>query len=318
MEENKISWDKQLNFFGKNKIPCFFVIDFKAEKGEVFKIEELEKYRISFDFSSEKKENVKQLELFFEPISFETFNISFEIVYENLQQGNSFLTNLTFSTPLQPIDLKEIYQNTSAKYKILYKNDWVCFSPESFVKIYQNRIFSFPMKGTISAEIKNAQNILLNDKKEIAEHATIVDLLRNDLSQVAKNVEVTKYRYLEEISTKKGKILQTSSEISGMLPENWNENLGDILKKLLPAGSISGAPKKKTLEIIQKAENHQRNFYTGIAGFFNGEELNSCVLIRFIEKVGENYFYKSGAGITISSLAESEYNEIQQKIYLPF
>lgn len=318
MEENNISWDKQLNFFGKNKIPCFFVIDFKAEKGEVFKIEELKKHHISFDFSSEKKENLKQLDLFFEPISFEIFNNSFKIVYENLQKGNSFLTNLTFSTPLQSIDLKEVYHNTSAKYKILYKDDWVCFSPESFVKIYQNRIFSFPMKGTISAEIKNAQNIVLNDKKEIAEHATIVDLLRNDLSQVSKNVEVTKYRYLEEISTKKGKILQTSSEISGTLSENWNENLGDILKKLLPAGSISGAPKKKTLDIIQKAENHQRNFYTGIAGFFNGEELNSCVLIRFIEKSGENYFYKSGAGITISSLAESEYNEIQQKIYLPF
>ena len=110
------------------------------------------------------------------------------------------------------------------------------------------------MKGTINATLPDAENQLLTNEKEQREHYTIVDLMRNDLSMVAKNIQVKKFRYIDRIKTQKGEILQTSSEIYGKLNENWQNQIGDILEKLLPAGSISGAPKEKTTQIIQQAE----------------------------------------------------------------
>ena len=173
------------------------------------------------------------------------------------------------------------------------------------------------MKGTIDATKPNAEQELLQNEKEINEHRNVVELLCNDLKLISDNVRVTNFRYTEKIKRERGDIIQTSSEICGDLPPNWQNSLGDLLKKILPAGSISGNPKDKTLEIIQLAENYQRGFYTGIAGIFDGNTLDTCVLIRFIEHNENQYFYKSGGGITLQSKAQLEYDEIQQKIYIP-
>jgi para-aminobenzoate synthetase component 1 len=108
-----------------------------------------------------------------------------------------------------------------------------------------------------------------------------------------------------------------SSEIGGKLPENWQETLGNLLFALLPAGSVSGAPKAKTLEIIREAEGEPRGYYTGVFGVFNGTGLDSSVMIRFIEQTGTGLRYRSGGGITHLSQAPNEYNELLQKIYLP-
>jgi len=137
------------------------------------------------------------------------------------------------------------------------------------------------------------------------------------LSLVADQVQVKKFRYIEEVSANDIQLLQVSSEIEGTLPENWQNILGDIFDKLLPAGSICGAPKKKTIEIILEAENYPRNFYTGVFGVFDGKNLDSAVMIRFIEKNENGLFYKSGGGITHKSDAESEYKELIQKVYVP-
>lgn len=315
----KKAWIETLNAYGKRKEPCFFLIDFKGEIGEIYPIDELHKHSIFFDFSFKKKEIKIEKELIISanPIDFSSFKKSFDKVYEQLKKGNTFLTNLTFSTPIAPIDLQEVYRQVRAKYKILYKNNWVCFSPESFLKITDNQVFTYPMKGTIDASLPDAEKQLLQNAKETAEHHTIVDLLRNDLSQIADNVQVTRFRYLEKIQGKDRKILQASSEISGILPQNWASVLGTLLAKMLPAGSISGAPKQKTIQIITEAETHQRGFYTGIAGVFDGISLDSCVLIRFIERIDNQFFYKSGGGITAQSTPKDEYDEIQQKIYIP-
>jgi para-aminobenzoate synthetase component 1 len=144
-----------------------------------------------------------------------------------------------------------------------------------------------------------------------------VDLIRNDLSLVAENVEVKRYRYIDKLKTNKHDLLQVSSEISGRLTQNYLERLGDILFSLLPAGSISGAPKPKTLEIIENAEGYERGFYTGICGWFDGENLDSAVMIRFIEQKGDKLFFKSGGGITAQSDLQKEYEELIQKVYVP-
>ena len=86
---------------------------------------------------------------------------------------------------------------------------------------------------------------------------------------------------------------------------------------MLPAGSVTGAPKVKTLDIIKNAENYDRGFYTGVAGFFDGKELDSCVLIRYVEKNNGDLIYKSGGGITSQSILEEEYQELIDKIYVP-
>ena len=141
--------------------------------------------------------------------------------------------------------------------------------------------------------------------------------MRNDLGMVAKNVRVDRFQFIDRISTNRKTLLQMSSEISGELPIDYKNRLGDILFSMLPAGSISGAPKKKTLEIISEAEQYDRGFYTGVFGIFDGKTLDSGVMIRFIEKTAGGFIYKSGGGITSQSDPEEEYRELLDKIYIP-
>lgn len=313
---NTTHWKNILNNFGQQRTPCLFIIDYKGENGSVYPLSQLPD-DIKFSFSSEKNPKATPIPIQKYPIPYPEFEKPFNSVLSHLKNGDTELVNLTFATPISAVSLPEVYQNASAKYKILYKNDWVCFSPEIFVKIEDNLIKTYPMKGTISAAIPNAEATLLNNEKEIDEHHKVVNLLSTDLQKVATNVHTSRFRYVDVIKKSSGDLLQTSSEIVGNLPANWQEQLGDLLAALLPAGSISGAPKEKSLEVIAEAENYQRNFYTGIAGVFDGATVDSCVLIRFIERIGDKFFYKSGAGITAQSQPLNEYNEIIEKIYIP-
>ncbi len=317
---------EKVNELGSQRTPFFLFVDFLAEQVHLFLLDELVPALIQIDFPAFKTKGInvstKKIELNKYPIDVIEYNTQFDIVKQHLHYGNSFLTNLTCETPIETTaTLNEIYAASKSKYKINFKNEWVCFSPESFIKITGNKISSFPMKGTIDASLPDAEQQILEDKKEIAEHYTIVDLIRNDLSMVSTNVQVKKFRYIDKITTSDKTLLQVSSHIEGELPENFHEALGTILFSLLPAGSISGAPKKKTLDIIQEAENYQRGFYTGTAFYFDGTTIDSCVLIRFIEKKesdkGIQLVYKSGGGITIHSEAEKEYHELIDKIYVP-
>ncbi|HOZ52473.1 MAG TPA: aminodeoxychorismate synthase component I [Chitinophagaceae bacterium] len=317
---------EKINEFGKHGIPFFLIVDFSMQYPRLFNLDELINNKIQVDFPTYKTPNLIQIispiELIKNPITFEDYQYKFNVVKENLNYGNSFLTNLTCETPIETkASLSEIFTASHAKYKIQFGDEWVCFSPESFIKIEDQAIHSYPMKGTIDASIDNARNILENDKKEIAEHYTIVDLIRNDMSMVATNVQVKKFRYIDELKTSDKTLLQVSSHIQGELPINFQSELGNILFSLLPAGSISGAPKKKTLDIIQQAEDYDRGFYTGTAFYYDGKNLDSCVLIRFIENKMKNgiqqLVYKSGGGITVHSEPEKEYQELIDKIYVP-
>jgi para-aminobenzoate synthetase component 1 len=273
-------------------------------------------------FSEEKK--AKSI-LNKSPLPFLAYQKAFDLVKESLNYGNSFLTNLTVETPIElGTSMEEVFAKARAKYKLFVKDNFLCYSPETFVQITpKGKVSSFPMKGTIDAKLPNAEQLILNDLKEKYEHTTIVDLIRNDLSRICNKVWVERFRYLEKIQKDDGQeLLQVSSEVCGQLPKDWKDNIGDIFEKLLPAGSISGAPKNKTVSIIQEAEkltyeNGKRGFYTGIFGVFDGERLNSAVMIRFIEKRNGQFFFKSGGGITTRSDARKEYDEMVNKIYLP-
>ena len=307
----------KMNEFVRGRTPFFFAVDFLGNEIDILPLDELEANNIKIDFTGSKKTG-QQLNLEKQLMPFTEYEKQFENIKKEILFGNSYLCNLTTQTPIQTDQLLvDIYNAASSKYKILYKDNWICFSPETFVKIDCRGISSNPMKGTIDANIENAEQVLMNDPKEIAEHYTIVDLIRNDLSIVAQNVEVQKFRYISKVETAKGDLLQTSSKIVGQLPDDYFDNIGTTVCQLLPAGSITGAPKKKTIEIINATESYERGFYTGVAGVFDGEKLDSCVLIRFIEKTNDGMVYKSGGGITKYSDAQKEYEEVKQKIYVP-
>lgn len=311
-----------MNSLGTQRIPFLFIISYDGKDCIIEPLNKVKTDEIKYNFNgvsnqlTQPSPSVLQIEA--HPLSFEQYQKKFDIVKHELQIGNTYLTNLTVETPLTTDNtLEEIYNTAKAKYKLWVKGQFTCFSPEIFVQIKDNAIYSYPMKGTIKADIPNASEILLNDKKETAEHYTIVDLIRNDLNIVSKKVRVNRFRYLDKLETSKGPILQMSSEIAGELTPEWHSEIGTIFHKLLPAGSITGSPKESTIRIINDAEQYNRKYYTGICGIYDGNSIDSAVMIRYIEQQGNQYAYKSGGGITSSSTASSEYEELLQKIYIP-
>ena len=371
----------KINRLASQDEPFLFVINYQGDKAFIRLLSDINPEECLFDFEGRGnfsharketlKEEISEKETWkketsekeisettwqIEPPLYEDYERSFNIVKSNIMAGNSYLTNLTCRVPVScNLSLEEIFHRAKGKYKLLLRRKrnltpFVCFSPETFVRIKGGRIYSYPMKGTLDASLPDAEKQLMEDRKEAAEHATIVDLIRNDLSRVAEDVRVDKYRYIDVLHTNKGNILQTSSEISGRLPEDYPHHLGEILDAQLPAGSITGAPKDKTMQIIQEAEGYDRGFYTGIMGIYDQGELNSAVMIRFIEEEtspvdfetdGEKNFkasegkgdeasegkrdeasrklyFKAGGGITSKSDCRKEYEEVIQKIYLPF
>lgn len=359
-----------------NPEECLFDFEGRGNSSDEMKNNSEKIAEISEKIAEEEtsKEEISEISWQIAPPLYEDYERSFGIVKSNIMAGNSYLTNLTNRVPVNcNLSLEEIFHRAKGKYKLLLRRKrtqaedkahlkeeaqnkahlkeenieenltpFVCFSPETFVKIKGGRIYSYPMKGTLDASLPNAEKLLMEDRKEAAEHATIVDLIRNDLSRVAEDVRVDKYRYVDVLHTNKGDILQTSSEISGRLPEDYRQHLGEILDAQLPAGSITGAPKDKTMQIIQEAEGYDRGFYTGIMGIYDQGELNSAVMIRFIEeetspvdfeadgeknfkanegkkpKESRKLYFKAGGGITSKSDCRREYEEVIQKIYLPF
>ncbi|AXK48026.1 aminodeoxychorismate synthase component I [Aliarcobacter trophiarum LMG 25534] len=310
-----------LNKFGSSKEPFLFLISYNLNNFYIKKLDNCQK-NIQFKISNKNQIYTKDYTFKKYPISFKEYERKFNLVQDEIRSGNSYLLNLTTKTKIETnLSLDEIYENANSLLKLRVKIDdldFVCFSPEKFVDIRDNKIYTYPMKGTIDAKLENAKEILLNNKKELAEHTMVVDLLRNDLGKVAKNIKVERFRDFSKIKTKNSEILQTSSLISGDLQNNWQEKIGDIFSNLLPAGSITGTPKKSTIEILKNIENYDRDFYSGVFGIFDGENLQSFVLIRFIEKIKDELFYKSGGGITSDSIVKDEYNELIDKIYLPF
>lgn len=315
-------WIHDMNQLGKAGIPFLFIIDFELEMPIVLALDKIGE-EILFKFNDvcnyESGSPCKKLLAFKpKPMDFDSYKKAFGAVQKEIHHGNSFLLNLTFPTPIETnYKLKELFEVAKARYKLLFKDQFIVFSPETFVKIKENMIYTYPMKGTIDASIPNAEAIILNDVKESAEHYTIVDLLRNDLSIVADHVKVNRFRYIETLQTNTKTLLQVSSEIEGRLPADYNAHLGDIFSKLLPAGSISGAPKKKTVEIILENEADKRGYYTGVFGIFDGKNVDSAVMIRFIEQKDGQLTYRSGCGITSMSNCEAEYQEMIDKVYVP-
>ena len=312
----------EINRLGQKRKPFLFILSYDKSKIFVKPLDALDD-DIYYKLEEWRNYPVKKREQAFtfskSPVSFLAYKKAFEHILVEIRAGNTYLLNLTFATPIESnLDLKEIFTYAKAKFKLYFKGEFICFSPERFVEIKNNTIATYPMKGTIDADLPNAQQNILANTKEMAEHVMIVDLMRNDLGIVGSNVKVEKFRYVEKIKAGNKALLQISSKITATLHENWKDEIGTLFEKLTPAGSITGTPKKSTVQIIDDIENYDRGFYTGVFAVFDGTELRSGVMIRFIEENNGELSYKSGGGITIDSDAQSEYQELIDKIYLPF
>jgi len=321
---------EQMNTYGREGKPFLFLLDFDLTRPKVWALEDVEtgllRYQLSDESNLENRQGglrpdmtrsdaLLQVKI---PYSFHSYTKQFNRMMTALKRGDTYLVNLTCQTAVNlSTDLDDLYDKARAKYKLKYKDEFVCFSPETFVRIKDGVISTCPMKGTIDATLPDARERLLNNVKEKAEHSTVFDLLRNDLSCVASRVKVEDFRYVEEVGTDRGRLLQVSSLITGVLPADYPEHIGDIVVSLLPAGSVTGAPKDGTVALIKSVETYKRGYYTGVFGRFDGRNLDSAVLIRFVERTPDGWVYKSGGGITALSQLEEEYHEMQLKVYVP-
>lgn len=312
-----------INEAALQQMPFFFALNYEMTEG-LFIENPINQSEILFHFNGigntpSQDRNNEKVELNVIPISTEEYFSKFEIVQQGLKCGEIDVVNLTIKTPISTnIDCHEIFLRSQSRYREYVPDKFVCFSPERFVKMENGRISSFPMKGTIDASVANAEQLILNDPKEIAEHTTTTQLIAKELSSIARNVTVKRFRYIDKIELSNKTLLQVSSEVEGELPNDYMTRMGDVLFSLLPAGSITGSPKTKAIKYIDLAENLPRGYYCGIAGYFDGKTLDTAVLIRFIETNDGNMYYRSGGGITSKSNCKKEYQEVLNKIYLPF
>lgn len=312
---------KEMNILGNQRTPFLFAFDYELNQAFIIP-QPLQQTHVLFSVLgiSNRAHNPLNapIQLQSSPISYSQYSEGFDVIKRALMRGDSYLANYTVKTPIRMnASLLDVFNSIRAPYCLYVPNKFVCFSPERFVHIHQGIISTHPMKGTIDASIPHAEEVILSDPKETAEHVTVVDLLRNDIGMVSTHVTVSRFRYIDRIDTPQRSILQVSSEIQGTLANDWPSHVGDILLTLLPAGSICGAPKRSTVQAILSAEQQSRGFYTGVFGYFDGTSLDSAVLIRYIEQEHNQFYFRSGGGITVNSNPQSEYNEVNQKIYIP-
>ncbi len=313
---------------GREATPFLFVIDYELQKPLVWPLSDLPSgVRFSVPGTSVERPAGFGTRMVSadQPIirnrrcvTFERYREGFARVQKALTAGESYLMNLTFPTGVDlSCSLEDVYELAHAPYRLLLPGECVVFSPEPFVRIEPGSISTFPMKGTIDSAVDHAREVLLADEKEAAEHATVVDLLRNDIGMVAEAVTVPRYRYVDKIHLQGRSLYAISSEIRGRLADGAHHRVGSILSEMLPAGSITGAPKKRSCEVIAEAEGEQRGYYTGVFGVFDGECVESAVMIRYIECAADQFRFRSGGGITIYSDCRSEYEEMRQKVDVP-
>ena len=211
--------------------------------------------------------------------------------------------------------LRQVNPSPYMFYLNFGRKKFVAASPEMLVKVAGKQVYTYPIAGTrrrgaSEEEDQALERELKADVKERAEHAMLVDLARNDIGRISEpgSVAVTKLQEVERFSH----VMHMVSEVMGTLKRGLTPM--DVIKACFPAGTVSGAPKLRAMEIIQELEPVKRGAYSGTVGYmdFNGN-MDMCITLRTMVIDGDNAFIQSGAGIVYDSRAELEYNEILQK-----
>ncbi len=195
------------------------------------------------------------------------------------------------------------------------ENQIISASPETLVKLRDGKLSTFPIagsrpRGLTEEEDKTLERELMADEKELSEHNMLVDLARNDIGKIAKPLSVYVSEYLKVI--RYSKIMHICSEVNGELKSELDAY--DAIRAILPAGTLSGAPKVRACEIIEETEKCSRDVYGGALGYidFTGN-LDTCIAIRMAVKKNNRVTIQAGAGIVADSVGESEFIESENK-----
>ena len=274
-------------------------------------------------FSKNKKLNFSKLKKFKNYIKKEEFIKKVNEIKKDIKVGEIFQAVLSqrFSNDyfIDPFNFYRALRSINPSPYLVFLNlknyQIICSSPETMIKVKNKEITLRPIAGTRrrgknEIEDNNLKNELLKDKKELAEHLMLVDLGRNDVGQISKNntVKVTEQNIIEYYSH----VMHIVSNVTGELKNNLTPI--DVLFAGLPAGTVSGAPKIRALEILEKHEDINREFYSGSVFYLDANgDMDSCINLRTAMIKNKKIYAQSGAGIVFDSIPENEHSECINK-----
>ncbi len=273
--------------------------------------------------SKNKKLNFSKLKKFKNHIKKDEFIKRVKEIKRDIKVGEIFQAVLSqrFSNEylIDPFNFYRALRSINPSPYLVFLNlknyQIICSSPETMIKVKNKEITLRPIAGTRrrgknEIEDNNLKNELLKDKKELAEHLMLVDLGRNDVGQISKNntVKVTEQNIIEYYSH----VMHIVSNVTGELKNNLTPI--DVLFAGLPAGTVSGAPKIRALEILEKHEDINREFYSGSVFYLDANgDMDSCINLRTAMIKNKKIYAQSGAGIVFDSIPENEHSECINK-----
>lgn len=254
----------------------------------------------------------------------EEYSEKVEKIKQYIKEGHIFQTVLsqrwTIETKQKGFDLyKELRVLNPSPYLYYFNFDdfeIIGSSPEMLVKKIDKKVFTCPIAGTRPRGKTKEEDValkvdLLSDEKEKAEHVMLVDLARNDMGRISEfgTVKVTQFMQVQNYSH----VMHIVSLVEGK--KKGESHSMDLVASFLPAGTLSGAPKIRAMEIIDELETVRRGLYGGATGYlsFDGN-MDFCITIRTMIKKGENVYLQAGAGIVLDSVPENEYQECCNKV----
>lgn len=270
--------------------------------------EEDEKKDVAFTFNTSKEDFIKNVKKAKEHI---LAGDIFQIVLSQRMTAETEKSNLEI--------YRRLREENPSPYMFLIDYDTyqvIGSSPESLVSVKGRKVVTNPIAGTRkrgeTPEIDSAlEKELMDDKKELAEHVMLVDLGRNDIGKVSKigTVDVSDFMKIEKFSH----VMHITTKVAGEIRED--KDSFDALAACLPAGTVSGAPKMRAMEIIEELEGCKRGIYSGAVGYFSyGGDMDVCIAIRTLILKGKTAYLQAGAGIVYDSIPEKEFEEIQNKL----
>ena len=307
-----------INLKNKKRINFYKGIFYKPEtiikiRKDIKVISNIKKHTFNYQFNK-----TQILSPFKVNISYTKYKKIFELFSKKIREGETYqikiCTKYKNKSLINPINFfwKLMRVNSSPESFMIKDKDYsiVSCSPETLIDKKKNKIITKPIAGTFKKKILSNKNIALkyfkNNEKETKEHNMIVDMERSDLSKICKpgSVKILKKKYVEEYKH----LFHYVTSIGGIL--NKNTKLIDIIKAMMPGGSVIGCPKIRTLELLNNQEKESRNIFTGSFGFIKfNQDMKFNIIIRSILNYKNQSEISAASGVVLDSSPKKEFNE---------
>ena len=307
-----------INLKNKKRINFYKGIFYKPEtiikiRKDIKVISNIKKHTFNYQFNK-----TQILSPFKINISYAKYRKIFELFSKKIRQGETYqikiCTKYKNKSLINPVNFfwKLMRVNSSPESFMIKDKDYsiVSCSPETLIDKKKNKIITKPIAGTFKKKLLSNKNIALryfkNNEKETKEHNMIVDMERSDLSKICKpgSVKILKKKYVEEYKH----LFHYVTSIGGIL--NKNTKLIDIIKAMMPGGSVIGCPKIRTLELLNNQEKESRNIFTGSFGFIKfNQDMKFNIIIRSILNYKNQSEISAASGVVLDSSPKKEFNE---------